>query len=322
MSDALSQIAEDYDAFYDEKIAPKLRNLEAQRRNTVYGIAALSAIAVFGLLGFIYHEELATRFGISENVIAISAMLALVGGGGLAFAVYTRIRDMVKAALVAPTCAFLGLDYSLKGDGFPLTRFDEGGILPKYDKSKLQDRIRGSHDGVAFELCEAHLEVVSTTRRSGNKETEYQRVFDGLLLIYHFPKSFRGHTVVVPDRTWLGNKIAGRKHGERVMLEDPRFEEIYAAFSDDQVEARYLLTPTFMERLTALAEHLSARNALAFAFQDNDLLIAFHSKVGHFEGGSLFKPLENPERSKQLLEELRMIYDLVERLNLINRTGI
>lgn len=323
MSDVMSQIAEDYDSFYEEKIAPDLRKLEARRQKTVYAIYALGALALLGLAVAWYHEALAPRLGISENTLAIGGMFVLIGGAGFAMFVYGWMRDAVKKALVAPTCGFLGLVYSLKGEGFPLARFDEVGILPKHDKVKLRDRIEGSHEGVDFEVCEADLDVaVKTSDNDGGTKTEYRPAFDGLLLIYHFPKPFRGRTVVVPDRSWIGNKLSSMKHGERVMLEDPRFEEVYATYSDDQVEARYLLTPSFMERLTALAEHLQARNALSFAFQDNDLLIAFHSMVGHFEGGSLFKPLENQERAKELLKELQIIYELIERLNLTNRTGL
>ena len=37
--------------------------------------------------------------------------------------------------------------------------------------------------------------------------------------------------------------------GSKVNLEDIKFSKVYNVFSDDQVEARYILTPTFMERL-------------------------------------------------------------------------
>lgn len=322
VSDALSRMDEDYEGFYEAEIAPKLQSLESRRQTTVRGIYALGGLAVLGLAVALLHEDLAGRLDINKDVLAVGGMLVLIGGVGAAMVIYGRMREAVKKALVAPTCAFLGLDYSLKGDGFPLERFDEGGILPKYDKSTLRDRITGHYEGVDFELCDTLLEARRKSNNEKGSNTNYDRVFEGLLLIYRFPKSFRGRTVVVPDRSWLGNKLTGMKHGERVVLEDPRFEELYAAYSDDQVEARYLLTPTFMERLTELADHLKARKSLAFAFQDSDLLIAFDSKVGHFEGGSLFKPLEDRGRVKELTDELRLVYDLVHRLNLTNTTGV
>ena len=223
---------------------------------------------------------------------------------------------------MAPTCQFLGLEYTPGAKSFPLSRFDAARILPTYDRARLEDHIRGRHEGVAFELCEAALdERVERRDGKGQGTTQRRTTFRGLLLIYRFPKPFSARTVVLPDRSWLGNRLAGFRHGQRVKLEDPRFEAIYAAYADDQVEARYLLTPGFMERLTALADHLGGRNALSFAFDDQDLLIAFNSRTSHFEGGSLFKPLENTQRAKALLQELRLIHELVERLNLTNRTG-
>ena len=38
----------------------------------------------------------------------------------------------------------------------------------------------------------------------------------------------------------------------KVGLEDPHFEKIFEVFGDDQVEARAILTPVFMEELVAL----------------------------------------------------------------------
>jgi len=42
---------------------------------------------------------------------------------------------------------------------------------------------------------------------------------------------------------------------KRVGLVDPVFEKIFEAYGTDQVEARYLLTPTFMQRLVRLFCH-------------------------------------------------------------------
>jgi hypothetical protein len=40
---------------------------------------------------------------------------------------------------------------------------------------------------------------------------------------------------------------------QQVALEDPRFEAVYDVWSTDQIAARALLTPAFMERLLALS---------------------------------------------------------------------
>lgn len=47
----------------------------------------------------------------------------------------------------------------------------------------------------------------------------------------------------------MGTKNKVTKNLEQIVLEDSKFNEKYNIFSDDQVESRYLLTPSFMERL-------------------------------------------------------------------------
>ena len=68
-------------------------------------------------------------------------------------------------------------------------------------------------------------------------------------------KRFKGKTVVRKDSGIIGNwfkkKFSSLKN---VKLEDPNFEKMFEVYSDDQVESRYLLTVTFMERLKELAE--------------------------------------------------------------------
>ena len=68
-------------------------------------------------------------------------------------------------------------------------------------------------------------------------------------------KSFNGKTIVRKDIGLIGNWFRKTFTSlENVKLEDPTFEKRFEVFSDDQIEARYLLTVTFMERLTQLAE--------------------------------------------------------------------
>lgn len=314
---------DEYDSFYQTSILPELRRLEKQRRRTVQNIIMLGALAIAGGLAAIFHGPLSAVTGWDESHLFVAAAASGFAAAALIFHLRSRMRREIKWALVAPTCRFLGLDYSLDGKGFPLEHFKKARILPHHDVATLQDRIRGKQDDIDFELCEASLKRrVERTDGKGQTRSELRTLFQGLLLIYSFPKAFRGRTLVVPDRTWLGNRLAGLGLGERVRLEDLHFEKLYEVFSNDQVEARYLLTPVFMERLTALADRLGTRRGLSFAFADRDLLIAFNSGATHFEGGSLFRPLERPERAKALMQELTLIHDLIDHLDLTNRTGI
>lgn len=311
--------AEGFDAYYTAEIVPELEKLEGKRRTAVLQFKIACGVALLGIPLFIVGAQVGSVMGVHEDVLAFGGIAMLFGGVLAAVLIHNHTQGKIKQVLVGKTCAFMGLDFATKDFAFPFERFRDAELLPRHDKRKLEDRIAGTHDGVQFELCEAHLE---RRKRSGGDDSDKDTtVFRGMLLVYSFSKPFNGQTVVVPDATWLGNLLGGTgRSGERVTLEDPRFEKQFEVYSNDQVEARYLLTPHFMERLTELAGHFGNPRGLSVAFTGSDLLIVVRSGQDRFEGGSLFKPAVERERADELLEELKLIYRIVDVLNLTDTT--
>ena len=71
-----------------------------------------------------------------------------------------------------------------------------------------------------------------------------------------------------------------------MQLDDVTFEQRYDVYSTDQIEARALLTPAFMERFMSLAESsgFSLPGAMA---EGNTLIVALPKRMG---AGDLFEP--------------------------------
>lgn len=321
--DEANPYAQGFDRYYAREVAPALEKLEDRRRTGAHGVIALCILAALGPLAVFGGEALSSLTGLRADIFQFGGFAVLFGAVAGAVYVYKRVHGAFKDVLVGKTCDFLGLDFQAKDFSFPLDRFRAARIVPDHDKRTLEDRISGEHAGVPFELCEARLKKTRTERdNDGNTQTETVDVFQGLLLIYRFPKRFNGRTVVVPDLTWLGNKLGGMgQDGERVTLEDVRFERQFEVYSDDQVEARYLLTPRFMERLTELAGQFGNPRGLSLAFDGQDLLIAVRSKEDRFEGGHIFKSFLERERAEELLDELALVFEIVDILNLADRSG-
>ena len=85
---------------------------------------------------------------------------------------------------------------------------------------------------------------------------------------------------------------------------------LFSSATNDQVEARFLLTPDLMQRLINL-EKVFHGSKLRCAFQDGELLIALEGG-DLFEPGSLFTPLDNPERVRELLDDFAAIFNLID----------
>jgi hypothetical protein len=135
-------------------------------------------------------------------------------------------------------------------------------------------------------------------------------VFSGLLATVTLPRGLRGTTAVIaegdlfsPVRDWMSGK--GRL---RVRIEDPEFEKAYQVYGTDQIAARALLTPAFIERFRAMATQSWAGRPFALV-QDNQLTLAI-PRIGN----SLFAPpsFRAPAASRDALA--RLYRDITEVL--------
>ncbi len=82
------------------------------------------------------------------------------------------------------------------------------------------------------------LEFLELNARIGSKSR--------LLVSYFINKKFKGETIVKPIKEAKKTDFVSK---QEVYLEDSVFNKNFKIFADDQVEARYLLTTAFIERL-------------------------------------------------------------------------
>ena len=305
-----------FNAHYSRRIAPELAALEVRRRSLVARLAytAVATAAAVAATVWLYFSP-SHDWALGPGIVAV--LFGIFGAY-----TYKKIRDDVKAVLVAGVCEFFGLDYSAGPGSYPLTWFEELSLIPDYDRSTLEDGIVGAHQEVPLDIVEAKLEERRTRHTKKGMRTYYVTVFRGLLCQLSFVKPFSGRTIVKTDRGKLFNWFEDfDTPGEKVHLECPRFEDAFEVYSSDQVEARYLLTPTFMERLQELDRHFGGGNT-RLAFDRERLLIAIEVRRNLFEGGSIFARADDPKRVHGILDEIALLFDIIEILNLQLKTRI
>ena len=106
-----------------------------------------------------------------------------------------------------------------------------------------------------------------------------------------------------------------------IKLEDPEFSKKYRAYSSDQVEGRYLITPAFMERFKNLQTAFGSKNAKCSFYGDN-LVFAISTNKNLFEIGNLFHSIENPKQMTEFFNELSSILALIDYFKLNEKTGL
>jgi len=191
-------------------------------------------------------------------------------------------------------------------------------IIPSYDNAKCEDHVTGRVGGVDLELVEAWL----TERRGSGKNRRTVTVFKGLFILFSMNKDFSGKTLVKKDWGKIGNFFVGKfsRKYSNVKLEDPEFEKQFEIYASDQVEARYLLTTSFMERLKGLSDLLAA--SIQASFFDNKLMIMVNAKKNLFELSSIRRPVNFIRDVNMVLEEMKIVMQIIKELKLDQRTGL
>ncbi len=289
-----------FSQYYHDSLHAGLLGLDMERRAAVKTFFKWVVIGfAIGLGGF-----LITRYmGYGEAGFFVG-FIGVVFGLFMADKGMAKVRVKTKTHLVGGICNYVGLAFEAEVfTPLDLSRMRELKLLPGATRQKFEDQISGKAHGADFILHEAHLERKSRN----NKNNNYVTVFRGILMTLDFPSDFSGTTLILRER-FLQTKRKGKL--KRVGLADPVFEKAFEAYGSDQVEARYLLTPTFMERLIDLETIFSGKNLRA-AFDGGQLMIIIEAG-NQFEVGSMFKTLMQRKRTDKLIEEIGLIFDIVD----------
>ena len=191
-------------------------------------------------------------------------------------------------------------------------KFKKSGLIPAFSVETNEDQITGMYKGVQLQLFETYLQKW----KYRGKRRYLVSVFNGLIIVLNMNKDFSGKTLVKQDRGSVSNWFENRSSGlENVKLEDPKFEEFFEVYSTDQIEARYLLTVSFMERLLELAE-IFDNAEIQLCFEDNKLLMTIPLRKPIFEPGPITEPENFVDDAQSLLKEMHLICQIVDTLKL------
>ena len=145
----------------------------------------------------------------------------------------------------------------------------------------------------------------------------------GIYFIADFSKKFNSKTFLLPDHFEklfgeMGRnfqKIKSDK-GQLVTLENTEFENAFAVYGSDQLEARYILTPVLMERI--LKFRMEAKSPILLSFVNSSVNVAIPVKEDLFQA-KIFSSAIKKEYLQRYCQYLQLAVDIIEELNLNNR---
>jgi hypothetical protein len=139
-----------------------------------------------------------------------------------------------------------------------------------------------------------------------------KKICSGIIFYSQMNKNFKGQTIIVKDKGFL-NRFTIYKNLKRVGLEAVEFEKLFEVYSDDQIEARYLLTTVMLEYLMELRNKFKQ---FELSFFDNHVLINIITKRNMFECNSFFTSLINKKRIDKTIEELYLLFSIIDTLRI------
>ena len=312
--DYFSDLRKNFEAYYNEKLWPKLFELEEERIKQLCRFCVLFFIMCVALPCFIikmwgewiyfvftqgspFDAEAVVKLGI----LLFAVIIAIVG-----YPIFSY-KHNVKYSIIDDFINFFGNFKHLFTHHIDDEIIGKSLLFNYYNRHSGDDYFEGQYKNIKMTISEEEMRI---KHNKGNST-----VFKGIVILLDFPKRFAGQTVVFKDWKYFNCFHTTAKEFEKITLEDVRFEKEFEIYSTDQIEARYLLTTAFMERILKVREVFKGKK-IQFSFFDNQLLIAINTSADMFEPASLFKRSTDRRPIDTVLEQFISIFAIVEFLKL------
>ena len=310
-----------------DELTPELERLEPTRLDYLKKSRLYLTILFLPLLGLLAAAFL-SPYPIPLFVVAV---LWFIGGMILyhyrAGSLGSRYLHAYKSSVIPRLLTLIdpGLRYDPADGIAPDTFIGTELYTTSPDRYSTEDLIHGTFGKTDLRLAEIDAEEKHTTTDSeGRTETSYVTIFKGLLFIADFNKHFQGRTFVFPDfaESTFGNfgrmfqKWSGRRDTSLIRLEDPEFENAFAVYSTDEIEARYILSTALMRRLLHLRERFG--KDVRIGFKESSIVLAVPHRESFLEPSARVSAFETGQIEK-MLTELQYFLELIEELDLNTR---
>lgn len=326
---------------YYTTLYPILQKLEKERKEaknklkkfwTIISILLVFTTLIFGNIIFL---------------IFLGIIYFVLGG----FIQQLMIKDYTlefKEKIITPLINSLGENLTYHKDSFvPKHLFERSKLFTKPDLYFGNDLVKGTIKDVKISFSDINA------KRIGNKDKDHQKHFDttykqlndnekqlvhaamkgfgnnkhtqtifkGLFIVAEFNKNFIGETFILPDTAqklfgdlvgqWLQSKNA--KRDELVKMDDTEFEKKFVVYSNDQIEARYILSNSLMQKLINFEK--KTKFPVYVSFVENHLHMAIYYNKDMFEP-TLSTSLLDYETATEYIDTLHLVTGVIEELKL------
>ena len=296
--------------FYYKTLFPTLEKLEKDRKNLSHRIIAIGVVFTVVCVLIAYTLGNFYEF-ILFGYIALGGIL-------YKFLVHDYTHEF-KMSVIKPLVHSIdaSLLYSSKTHVSDYL-FEHSELFSKPDKLTGNDYVKGQIDGINIQFSDLHAQ--KKNQNSKGKDT-WSTIFQGLFIVADFNKHFSGDTIVLPDTAqssfgdlighWMQSNNMARD--ELIKMDNPDFEKEFVVYSNDQIEARYILSHSLMSKLLNFRH--KSQHPLYVSFKESQIYIAASYDKDLFEP-SIFHSLLDYKVAIEYVKTLHLAIGVVEELKL------
>ena len=302
---------EEFRAFFRTELLPELRSLERRRKEVWRRLKRgdVLTLALVCLVAAVYFRD-------PRPLLAPVLYALLRMAGPLA-----SLRRDFKREIVGRVIRFCdpSLEYR-PSMGMPPDVVRASALFEnEYSDQTGEDYVEGLLGGTQFRFSELTL-----SHKDSARSRQSRTVFRGLFFVADFNKSFHGRTILLPDRAEriLGTfgralqQLSGVGGGHAIELEDSEFERYFVVYATDEVEARYILSPSLMQRIVRFRETSGAQLRIAFVNECVYVAVPLKQDLFALRVGTSFV---NEEAVRGWIDQLQFVMGIVEDLDLGTR---
>lgn len=155
----------------------------------------------------------------------------------------------------------------------------------------LDDVIEGEKFGTKFKFFEIFINSSDSN-------------FGGVFFVADFSKEINSQTTII------SKKIINFK-SYNILMDNALFNDKFKVFSDNPINAMYILTPLFLEKIANLTKNFG--DNIKINFKNSKIYIHIDGKYDHFEP-DIYKSAITNNPAKNILDEINALLDIVEVL--------
>lgn len=292
-----------------KEIVPILRTISKEKQNMLLNYL-FGTLCLFTACAFLYSKmDIVTK---SNFFILYPATLLLIGYF-LRQSYLKKVSEKIKDSVFDKIAKPLGYSYSPTFIDFNL--LTQSGLFENFEFFTKNEEFVSLRDGYNLSVCNAKIFKSNVTDANKNLKSRYNKpvYFDGIMIACKFDdKNIKSRTILSPKNASINYSPL-----EKTELESTEFNEIFDVYTNDEVESRVILNPTFMEKIVNISKFFHSHDIYA-VFYDNTAFIALSTQSKLFDLKVRKDIKEYRHEFSRIANELQLITDLVEFLKLEN----